>query len=107
MYYTDKDYENALYFFLENYKTEINKKTSLKMLGKIFHKLGEDAKALLAYKKLSDDFTNSTHGLYEIGKIYFNKNMFELALEKFIHVVTIDPRHFKCHVFIAGTKLKL
>lgn len=101
LYYNEESYENALYFFLENYKHEENKVKCLIMLGKTFEKLKEEKKALITYNKLSLLYSNEVVGIYRVAKLFYKRGEFDLSKEKFAQIITIEPLNAKSHVYLA------
>jgi tetratricopeptide (TPR) repeat protein len=101
LFYNEKNYENAIYFFLENYKHEEHKVRCLVMLGKTFERMKDEKKALITYNKLSILYPNEVAGIYHVAKLFFKRGDIDLSEEKFAQIITIDPLNAKSHVYLA------
>jgi tetratricopeptide (TPR) repeat protein len=101
IFYDEGDFNSALYFLLLNYETDRNKLKSLLLLGKTFEKMDDQRKAIITYNKLNSLYPEETIGMYQIGKLFFKKGDLDIAHENFARIITIDPLHFKSHVYLA------
>ena len=70
-------------------------------MGKTFEKIGDERKAIITYNKLNSLYPAETIGFYQIGKLFYKKGDFDIACDNFSRIITIDPLHYKSHVYLA------
>lgn len=63
--------------------------------------MDDQRKAIITYNKLNSLYSEETIGMYQIGKLFFRKGDYDIAHENFSRIITIDPLHYKSHVYLA------
>lgn len=106
IFYSSKDYEKSLFFFLLNYKKDTNNVNCLLYLAKSFEKLNEHPKAIITVKKACMLDPENGNLFYYLGKLLYKNNIYDSALEKLSKAIKLNPLDGKSLIYLSLCKVK-
>lgn len=98
IYWSEKNYQKALEYYLKNKEVTEDKIQCLIRIGECYEKMGELDRAKNEYKKALKLNAKNPWVLYRLGKIFFLKGEHEKAAEKLYKSMIYEPDHYKCLV---------